>query len=123
MMPIGIFRNGTLNKSVITGDGNELCAKLKAALDAQDACFEANLNALFKAPTPPGTYSTQARRLLRVCAVIRRRFPVGANPIRQSLHQTVNVADGSIATNPFGGRAALCPLLLQQRPKMVRRDQ
>jgi hypothetical protein len=42
-----------LTAFIITGDCDEASAKLKAALEASDARFNANLEALFKSPPPP----------------------------------------------------------------------
>jgi hypothetical protein len=36
----------------ITGDCDEVCAKLKTTLEANDAGFNANLNAMFNPPAP-----------------------------------------------------------------------
>jgi hypothetical protein len=53
----------TLTKFVITGDnGDEVRAKLKAHLDAQDAGFKASLNAMFKpAPVPAAAVAPVAK--------------------------------------------------------------
>jgi hypothetical protein len=48
-----------LSKFTITGDANDVCARLKANLDAQDASFKANLGAMFKSP-PPRAAATPA---------------------------------------------------------------
>jgi hypothetical protein len=42
-----------LTKFTISGTDDEARAALKANLDAQDAAFQARLDAMFKSPPPP----------------------------------------------------------------------
>jgi hypothetical protein len=42
-----------LSKFTISGTDDEARAALKANLDAQDAAFQASLDAMFKSPPPP----------------------------------------------------------------------
>jgi hypothetical protein len=65
-MPLGIIWEAALNKRAATGDANDVCARVKATLDAQDARFNANFEAIFKpaaprhAPAPaPATAASQ----------------------------------------------------------------
>lgn len=51
----GVLKKGVaLANYIITGECDDVCAKLKTTLKAQDAKFDANLEAQFKSPaTPP----------------------------------------------------------------------
>jgi hypothetical protein len=49
-----------LTKFVIEGTDDEARAALKASFDAQDAAFQAGLDAMFKSPPPPNVTEVPA---------------------------------------------------------------
>jgi hypothetical protein len=101
-MPRLINGEISLTASIITGVSDKAIAKLKAALEAQDATFKANLEAAFKSPPPLGTPEVPAAAAPPVHLVHNRMILR-----RQSRARTNNLTWTVACCGMFGALLAL----------------